>query len=150
MLYKFRKIFVLALCLTLVFGLCVTTFAADTFSENVDYSDGRTMVDVYADITRYTTHGILETTSLYDTSSLVEVTGIYEDYYRHEQIFSTSASGHGGSSVWVQYYPIDGDYSADTIFAMVEGNYYFGSTVSTYDGEDYYERWATVSFNPNN
>lgn len=147
MLYKFRKIFVLALCLAMVFGLSVTAFAANTFHEIIDYSDGRTTVESYANITRYTTNGLIESSCVFcDTSTTITVSGRYIDCDRNEQTYSSMDSALNGSMVLVRFNPIDGINVGNKIFAFVDGNYYFRASVYTYEGYEYYERWATVTY----
>lgn len=143
MLYKFRKILVLALCLALVCGLSVTAFAESNFHIYEPYDNDQTFVDVSAGIDQYSTIGVIEVqTFIFDADPDTRATVFcsYRDSAGNVQYRGDNAY-NGYTSV------VSVGFPAGTIRNMIEATYNFwGEVPTTYGWQEFVINDRTIVY----
>lgn len=126
MLYKFRKILVLALCLALVCSLSVTAFAESSKSVSESYSNERTFVDASAGIYTYSTIGTIEVQTFVDGDPYTEASvacRYLDDEYNLCYVYDSD------SNYYTTFLSVA--ISSNKIYHMVDASYDFWAEVPT-------------------
>ncbi len=133
MLHKFRRFFVLTLCLALVSCLSVTAFAQSRFSAFEDYDGGDTWVEASCSISAYMTTGVLYMeTAIAAPQTTTSVSCRYLDNNLETQYASDNGAGLYESSASVIF-------TENNIYHLVDAFYDFWAEVPTSYGWQEFE-----------
>ena len=140
---KLKRLMMLALCLALVCGLCVTAFAESRFEIYEPYDNDQTFVDVSAMIDQYSTIGVIEVQTFIfdavpDTRASVACT-----YYDANGNFC-----YGGDNAYNDYTSVVSvGFPAGTIREMIKATYNFwGEVPTTYGWQEFVIEDRTIVY----
>ena len=139
MLFKFRKIAILALCLVLVCGLSVTAFAITEYSIDEDYDNGNVVAYADAKLDRYYTWGSTEVIS-YLTEDIPDPdVYVFLTYRFYPDDVTAGIQTYNGSRYdqWYVRTQFNAATNPQNIFAMYDATYRFQAYVPTSYG------WST-------